>query len=37
MTVLAPQIQAALKGDKSPRQALDDAAKEADALVARAR
>lgn len=35
MSVLAPQIQAALKGDKSPRQALDDAAKEANELIAR--
>ncbi|SCL26559.1 multiple sugar transport system substrate-binding protein [Micromonospora rhizosphaerae] len=35
MSVLAPHIQAALKGDKSPRQALDDAAKEANELIAR--
>ncbi|MGH3730053.1 MAG: sugar ABC transporter substrate-binding protein [Micromonosporaceae bacterium] len=34
-TILSVQIQAALKGDKTPEQALKAAAKEADALVAR--
>jgi len=33
MSVLAPQIQAALQGKKSAQQALDDAAKEANALL----
>jgi multiple sugar transport system substrate-binding protein len=33
MSVLAPQIQAALQGKKSAKQALDDAAKEANALL----
>lgn len=35
MSVLAPHIQAALKGDKTARQALEDAAKEANELIAR--
>ncbi|GAA1038723.1 sugar ABC transporter substrate-binding protein [Virgisporangium ochraceum] len=33
MSVLAPQIQAALQGRKTAKQALDDAAKEANALL----
>lgn len=33
MTILAPQIQAALLGDKSPEQALSDAAAEANAQL----
>lgn len=33
MSVLAPQIQAALQGKKTAQQALDDAAKEANALL----
>ncbi|WP_162907025.1 ABC transporter substrate-binding protein [Allorhizocola rhizosphaerae] len=33
MSVLAPHIQAALQGKKSAQQALDDAAKEANALL----
>jgi multiple sugar transport system substrate-binding protein len=33
MSVLAPQIQAALQGKKTAKQALDDAAKEANALL----
>lgn len=36
MAKLAPQIQAALRGDKTPQQALDDAAREADAEIRRA-
>ncbi|MEU0935976.1 sugar ABC transporter substrate-binding protein [Embleya sp. NPDC005971] len=35
MGVLAPEIQAALIGNKSPKAALDDAAKAANALLAR--
>lgn len=34
MSVLSPQIQAALQGKKTAQQALDDAAAEADALLA---
>ncbi|MFJ6215874.1 extracellular solute-binding protein [Streptomyces sp. NPDC092296] len=37
MGVLAPEIQAALLGKKSPQQALDDAAKAADQLISRKR
>jgi multiple sugar transport system substrate-binding protein len=36
MSVLAPQIQAALQGKKTAKQALDDAAKEANALLGNA-
>ncbi|MFF7201416.1 ABC transporter substrate-binding protein [Streptomyces sp. NPDC008141] len=37
MGLLAPEIQAALTGKKSPKEALDDAAKAADDLLARQR
>lgn len=37
MSLLAAEIQAALTGKKSPQQALDDAAKQADDLLSRQR
>ncbi|MBA8955907.1 extracellular solute-binding protein [Actinomadura namibiensis] len=37
MSLLAAEIQAALTGKKTPKQALDDAAKQADDLLARQR
>jgi multiple sugar transport system substrate-binding protein len=37
MSLIAPEIQAALTGKKSPKEALDSAAKQADDLLARQR
>jgi multiple sugar transport system substrate-binding protein len=37
MTLLSPEIQSALQGRKSAKQALDDAAKQVDDLLAGAR
>lgn len=37
MAALAPEIQAALQGQKSPKQALDDAAKAGNDLISRTR